>query len=94
MLAHPIEEEADLEKLEPEAFSAEWKWDGIRVQLVGGRDRAGPQVGRVYSRTGEDITGAFPDLAEAITFTGAARRRAAGPARRGGCRASTCCSSA
>jgi len=70
MLSHPIEEEEDLEKLEPEAFSAEWKWDGIRVQLVGGRDRAGAQVGKIYSRTGEDITGAFPDLAEAITFTG------------------------
>lgn len=71
MLSHPIEERDDLDKLEPEAFSAEWKWDGIRVQLVGGRDRAGVQVGRVYSRTGEDITGAFPDLAEAITFEGA-----------------------
>ncbi|MCJ2069777.1 cisplatin damage response ATP-dependent DNA ligase [Methylobacterium sp. J-030] len=70
MLSHPIEEEADLEKLEPEAFSAEWKWDGIRVQLVGGPDRTGQQIGKVYSRTGEDITGAFPDLAEAITFTG------------------------
>ena len=71
MLSHPIEERDDLDKLEPEAFSAEWKWDGIRVQLVGGRDRDGVQVGRVYSRTGEDITGAFPDLAEAITFEGA-----------------------
>jgi DNA ligase-1 len=71
MLSHPIEEEADLDRLEPEAFSAEWKWDGIRVQLVGGRDREGRQVARVYSRTGEDITGAFPDLAEAITFDGA-----------------------
>ena len=70
MLSHPIEEEADLEKLEPDAFSAEWKWDGIRVQLVGGRDREGVQVTKVYSRTGEDITGAFPDLAEAIGFTG------------------------
>jgi DNA ligase-1 len=71
MLSHPIEERDDLDKLEPEAFSAEWKWDGIRVQLVGGRDTAGAQVGKVYSRTGEDITGAFPDLAEAITFEGA-----------------------
>ena len=71
MLSHPIEEEADLDRLEPDAFSAEWKWDGIRVQLVGGRDREGRQVARVYSRTGEDITGAFPDLAEAITFAGA-----------------------
>ncbi|WP_342162175.1 cisplatin damage response ATP-dependent DNA ligase [Methylobacterium sp. SD21] len=71
MLSHPIEERDDLDKLEPDAFSAEWKWDGIRVQLVGGRDREGVQVGKVYSRTGEDITGAFPDLAEAITFEGA-----------------------
>ncbi|MET0366602.1 MAG: cisplatin damage response ATP-dependent DNA ligase, partial [Methylobacterium sp.] len=71
MLSHPIEDRDDLDKLEPEAFSAEWKWDGIRVQLVGGRDREGVQVGRVYSRTGEDITHAFPDLAEAITFEGA-----------------------
>ncbi|KAB1070082.1 cisplatin damage response ATP-dependent DNA ligase [Methylobacterium planeticum] len=71
MLSHPIEEESDFDKLDPEAFSGEWKWDGIRVQLVGGRDRAGHRVARIYSRTGEDISGAFPDLAEAITFTGA-----------------------
>ena len=71
MLSHPIEEEADLEKLDPEAFSAEWKWDGIRVQLAGGRDAKGSQVRKIYSRTGEDITHAFPDLAEAITFAGA-----------------------
>ncbi len=71
MLSHPIEEESDFDKLEPEAFSAEWKWDGIRVQLAGGRDRDGRQVQKIYSRTGEDISGAFPDLAEAITFSGA-----------------------
>ncbi|WP_342150636.1 cisplatin damage response ATP-dependent DNA ligase [Methylorubrum sp. SB2] len=71
MLSHPIEEEADLDKLDAEAFSAEWKWDGIRVQLAGGRDTHGQQVRKVYSRTGEDITHAFPDLAEAITFDGA-----------------------
>ncbi|MCC0804951.1 cisplatin damage response ATP-dependent DNA ligase [Methylobacterium sp. W2] len=70
MLSHPIDEETDFDKLDPAAFSGEWKWDGIRVQLSGGRDEAGEQVARVYSRTGEDITGAFPDLAEAITFTG------------------------
>ena len=71
MLSHPIEEEADLDKLEAAEFSAEWKWDGIRVQLAGGKDRAGRQVQKIYSRTGEDITHAFPDLAEAITFEGA-----------------------
>ncbi|KQO70158.1 cisplatin damage response ATP-dependent DNA ligase [Methylobacterium sp. Leaf88] len=71
MLSHPIDEEGNFEKLDPAAFSGEWKWDGIRVQLVGGRDAAGEQVARIYSRTGEDISGAFPDLAEAITFSGA-----------------------
>ena len=70
MLSHPIDEETDFEKLDPAAFSGEWKWDGIRVQMSGGRDEAGEQVARVYSRTGEDITHAFPDLAQAITFTG------------------------
>jgi DNA ligase-1 len=57
MLAHPIEEQ-DLEKIHPEDFVAEWKWDGIRVQLSGD----GEQVA-LYTRTGEDILGAFPDLA-------------------------------
>ena len=70
MLSHPIEEETDFDKLAPADFSGEWKWDGIRVQLVGGRDAGGEQVARIYSRTGEDISGAFPDLAEAVTFAG------------------------
>ncbi len=33
----PIEE-ADFGKLDPRTLAAEWKWDGIRVQLVLGRD--------------------------------------------------------
>ncbi|RVU18055.1 cisplatin damage response ATP-dependent DNA ligase [Methylobacterium oryzihabitans] len=70
MLSHPIEDE-DFPKLDPGAFGAEWKWDGIRVQLAGGLDRAGQRVARIYSRTGEDISGAFPDLTDAITFAGA-----------------------
>ncbi|WP_375464772.1 cisplatin damage response ATP-dependent DNA ligase [uncultured Methylobacterium sp.] len=70
MLSHPIEEETDFDKLAPGDFSAEWKWDGIRVQLVGGLDRESRRIAKIYSRTGEDISGAFPDLAEAVTFTG------------------------
>ena len=61
MLAHPLEA-GDLVSLDPSEFAAEWKWDGIRVQLVGGRDAQGQQVTRLYSRTGEDISAAFPDL--------------------------------
>ena len=65
MLAHAIEE-ADLAALNPDDFVAEWKWDGIRVQAVVGRDADGTRVGRLYSRTGDDISSAFPDLMEAI----------------------------
>lgn len=70
MLAHAIEE-ADFSTLAPEDFRAEWKWDGIRVQAAAGTGPDGVRVVRLYSRTGEDISGAFPDLAEAITFDGA-----------------------
>ncbi|WP_054312009.1 cisplatin damage response ATP-dependent DNA ligase [Mesorhizobium sp. 1M-11] len=62
MLAHPAEDK-DFEKLDPADYAAEWKWDGIRVQAAseGG-------VRRLYSRTGEDVAGAFPDLTGAIDF--------------------------
>jgi DNA ligase 1 len=60
MLAQPIEE-ADLADLDPRDYVAEWKWDGIRVQLVArGGDR------RLYSRSGDDIGAAFPDIVEAV----------------------------
>ncbi|MCB1454631.1 MAG: cisplatin damage response ATP-dependent DNA ligase, partial [Rhizobiaceae bacterium] len=42
-----------------------WKWDGIRVQVT-----AEAGVRRIYSRTGDDVSGAFPDLVEAVTFDG------------------------
>lgn len=71
MLAHPLEA-TDLATLDPAAFVAEWKWDGIRVQVAGGRMPDGKPVLRLYSRTGEDITGAFPDVAEDLAgFEGA-----------------------
>ena len=62
MLAHPLEA-ADIAALQPRDWRAEWKWDGIRVQLVateGGR--------RLYSRGAEDISGAFPEIIEAMGF--------------------------
>ena len=61
MLAHAIED-ADFARLDPADFAAEWKWDGIRVQAVSGRDEQGNAATRLYSRTGEDITSGFPDL--------------------------------
>jgi len=69
MLSHAIEE-TDFATLDPAAFSAEWKWDGIRVQAVAG-ESDGKRVTRLYSRTGEDISGAFPDLLDALRFDGA-----------------------
>ncbi len=69
MLAHPLEE-ADVATLDPAEFAAEWKWDGIRIQAAAGVGRNGRRVVRLYSRTGEEITDAFPELADAIRFDG------------------------
>lgn len=57
MLAHPLEGgEVDLAD-----YVAEWKWDGIRVQLVhvNGATRA-------YSRSGDDISASFPEMVSAL----------------------------
>jgi DNA ligase-1 len=62
MLAHPLEA-PDIAGLNPPDWRAEWKWDGIRVQLVattGGR--------RLFSRGADDISGAFPEIVEAMGF--------------------------
>ena len=72
MLAHPIEER-DIAQITPNEFRAEWKWDGIRVQATRGIDTDGIIVTRLYSRTGEDISEAFPDLAEMLAVLPFAR---------------------
>ena len=64
MLANPVEQ-GDLDGLDPKDFAAEWKWDGIRVQL----SRAG-LTSKLYSRSGDDISGAFPDIVDAMSFEG------------------------
>lgn len=66
MLATALDEVADMPRLDPTDFVAEWKWDGVRVQAV----REGG-VTRLYSRTGDDISAAFPDVIQALTFEGA-----------------------
>ena len=55
MLSNPIDEDKDLAKLDPADFSAEWKWDGIRVQLVLGKGKVS-----MFSRTGDDIARPSP----------------------------------
>ncbi|MEO7635958.1 MAG: cisplatin damage response ATP-dependent DNA ligase [Sphingomicrobium sp.] len=57
MLAHPLEDA----KVALTDYAAEWKWDGIRIQLV----HAGGET-RLFSRTGDDISRSFPDVAEAF----------------------------
>ena len=65
MLAHALDE-ADVDKLDPADFTAEWKWDGIRVQAVAGTGADGTRVTGLYSRTGEDVSGTFPDLIDML----------------------------
>lgn len=61
MLAHPLEDgTVDLAD-----YAAEWKWDGIRVQLV----HVAGQT-RLYSRAGDDVTGSFPEVAAAFRTAG------------------------
>ncbi|MGM0584815.1 MAG: cisplatin damage response ATP-dependent DNA ligase [Pseudomonadota bacterium] len=64
MLANPLED-GRLETLDPADFAAEVKWDGIRVQAA-----ATAQGRRLYSRAGEDIGAAFPDILETMEWEG------------------------
>ncbi len=65
MLAQALDE-AEFSRLDPADYAAEWKWDGIRVQATSEQG-----VRRLYSRTGDDISGAFPDILECLDFEGA-----------------------
>ena len=58
MLAHALEDQSELAGHD---WQVEWKWDGVRVQLV-----AEHGAKRLFSRTGDDISGAFPDLLDAV----------------------------
>jgi DNA ligase-1 len=66
MLAHPVETE-DVAKVVADLgdYLAEWKWDGIRVQIAATSGGV-----RLYSRSGDDVSNAFPDLVAAVTFQG------------------------
>jgi DNA ligase-1 len=70
MLAHAVGD-GDLAGFDPADFIGEWKWDGIRVQAVAGKDEHDQTVVRLYSRTGENISGSFPDLIEVLRLPGA-----------------------
>ena len=59
MLAHPLDQTV----IDLNEYAAEWKWDGIRVQLV---HVAGES--RLYSRSGDDISATFPEVTAALTI--------------------------
>ena len=56
MLANPLEE-IDYKIINSNNYLAEWKWDGIRIQLVSLN-----QSVKLYSRTGDDISKTFPEI--------------------------------
>lgn len=61
MLSMAIEE-SDWTDMSPSDFAAEWKWDGIRTQISVSHGEA-----RLYSRTGDDISHAFPEICSSFS---------------------------
>lgn len=61
MLAHPLEETL----VSLDEYAAEWKWDGIRVQLVRA-GHPGEEQTKLYSRSGDDISATFPELLDML----------------------------
>ncbi len=58
-LANPLKDGPDLTLGQPQDWSAEWKWDGIRAQVI---RRAGETF--IWSRGEELVTEQFPEVAE------------------------------
>ena len=61
MLAHPLDDTI----VSLKDYAAEWKWDGIRVQIVRARGET-----RLYSRSGDDISASFPEMLNALPVEG------------------------
>ena len=61
MLAHPLEDG----NVNLDDFVAEWKWDGIRIQIASTRGET-----RLFSRGGDEVTAAFPEIAAAFEGIG------------------------
>jgi DNA ligase 1 len=57
MLAHPLE----IELPSLDNWMAEWKWDGIRIQIAGTGNET-----RLFSRGGDEISAAFPEIVDAF----------------------------
>jgi DNA ligase-1 len=61
MLAHPLEDGI----VDLDAYAAEWKWDGIRIQIASTDGET-----RLFSRGGDEVTAAFPEIAAAFNGIG------------------------
>ncbi len=61
MLAHPVDVKS-LDFINPKEWFAEWKYDGIRVQLVNSEKGSA-----IFSRSGENISTSFPELSKETT---------------------------
>jgi len=64
MLSHPLSEN-ESHLITPDIFFAEWKFDGIRIQINSQKGEKG-----IFSRTGENIGQSFPDLLDKVNFYG------------------------
>lgn len=64
MLSHPIDA-STLDEMTVRDWQVEYKYDGIRVQLV-----SAAKGKALFSRTGDDISHAFPDVLEGIDGEG------------------------
>jgi DNA ligase 1 len=62
MLAHALGD-AEAGAIQPDEFMAEWKYDGIRVQLV-----SAPAGKALFSRSGDNISAAFPEVVARARF--------------------------
>jgi DNA ligase-1 len=62
MLAHALED-AEVESITPSQYIAEWKYDGVRVQVV-----STPAGKALFSRSGDNISAAFPEVLARVNF--------------------------
>ncbi len=83
MLAHAIED-TDFAGLDAADFIAEWKWDGIRVQAVSGRDDRGNVADAAVFAQRRGHHRELSRLAAIAASRGRHRRRIAGASRRPG----------
>jgi DNA ligase-1 len=84
MLAQPLASAELIAATLPPPFAVEDKYDGIRAQAHVGRDADGRPRVALYSRTLDEITRGYPDVAAALGELGASIERGGPPAKHGG----------